>query len=258
MSQTTYSKIKSLTLELLGQLSHLELWINVGENSMPLNEGYFTMYFRYRYNLLKANQPNSSEKELKEATFQGIKGRLMENLYILTILNEDLVISDLKCLLINISDTKSPIPVSIEGEKMFLWIQHRIPSTVSGLGAIPDITITKDEEKPKSENIYRIIECKCVENLSATTIRTEIAKAFDLRVVSYTMINYYKTTDALKGSASNLGLNLIDFAPILEAESNLSVILDRLTEQVKEISLDRSFQALLASSTNDATSKLLI
>lgn len=220
-----YAEIKAGILRLVHDLYPLTFYSNIGGKEQPINGEYFQKLFDYHYELRKDKLRKSKKrltgkredaiKLLKVEAWNALKGKLMETLYTLSVIQLYLP-SNSKARRINLSSTKKPIQINFKGRIRFLWLQARIQNTQSGLDAIPDLTITNNEQQPNQKNIHTILECKCVEKLDAGTIRKEFGKAYDTNVVNYTIINYYYCNPELKTKASQLGLELIEFRPLFD------------------------------------------
>lgn len=220
-----YAEMKGGILRLVYDLYPITFYSNIGGKEKAINEEYFKKLFDYHYELKKDKLRKSKKrltgnredaiKLLKVEAWNALKGKLMETLYALSIIQLYLPPNQ-KARKINLSSSKKPVQINFKDKIKFLWLQSRIQNTQSGLDAIPDLTITNNDQQPNQNNIHTILECKCVERLDAGTIRKEFGKAYDTNVVNYTIVNYYYCNPELKTKANQLGLELIEFRPLFD------------------------------------------
>jgi len=132
--------------------------------------------------------------------------QLVEAISMLMILTRaDAVISTGK---INLFGRNGPLHFIEERKDRFLWSQFLIVGKESDLGGRPDLVITKTKNKPSSEEILRIIECKCRKHIGAREIRAEFGKAFDLKVKSYLIWSFLTPSPGIVEGAKKLGIDL--------------------------------------------------
>lgn len=267
-----YREIKESILRLVMDLKPLNFKVNIDGVPESINDHFFGVLFNYRYKLKKeilrdidfgiSVSDSQIEKELKKQTWHALKGRLMEILYALTVI-QFYGISTKKRNLFGECDYQllsgnSPIPIQYYTEDYFLWTQAQIPSTISGLKAIPDIVITIDEEFPNKNNIHTILECKCMEKIDASTLRKEFGKAYDLSTINYVIINFYKCDEEVIEKARKLGLELISFEPLPREAKDSGVPLENcIFSQIKQSLVKNSFLNSMDSSASLGKQKLM-
>ena len=110
---------------------------------------------------------------------------------------------------VNLFGRIGPLHFVEDKRDCYLWAQSTLLGEESGLGGRPDIVITSSPNKPSTETILRIIECKCRKRLGTHEIRAEFGKAFDLKVVSYLIWSYITPAQRIIEGAKKLGLDLI-------------------------------------------------
>ena len=68
---------------------------------------------------------------------------------------------------------ETPVLVDIKGRKRYIWYQKSLIAELSGMKAVPDILITKDDHDPSRSNVTGIIECKNVKSIGTKVVREE-------------------------------------------------------------------------------------
>jgi hypothetical protein len=134
-----------------------------------------------------------------------VKGNFLEGLALLSSLHGSESTSKQRTKL-RLFGSNAKLPIVKNGDHMFLWTQHRVSDTHSGLNARPDITYTNAPDI-RPDTVVSIRECKHG-GVGAKTIRSEFGKAYDLRVASYIIVSYYPLSDRLRIAASRFGLDV--------------------------------------------------
>jgi hypothetical protein len=113
-------------------------------------------------------------------------------------------------------------PVGLLGPRSreWLWTRPRIQSTMSDLGAVPDIVLASDDDRPSRSNIVSITECKCLRSIKASDLRAEFGKAFDLAVANYTIVSYHQPGPHIVRAAASMGLEFQVFQLGAETRSD--------------------------------------
>jgi hypothetical protein len=132
--------------------------------------------------------------------------------------------------------------------------------TRSGYEWRPDLVIANSEYAPTAENVTDIIECKHRRRLDAVTIRTEFAKAYDLKVESYLIWSYFEVsqavldgTDRLGIQVKTIGLGKKERGPFLDP-----LVLSRhIAEGVREARERSRFATTLAQAASEAQDKAI-
>lgn len=144
------------------------------------------------------------------------------------------------------------------GEPYYLWTQRRMKESLSGFTGIPDIIITTTDETPSRANALDIIEAKSGRRITGALIRSEFAKAYDLKVTSYFIWSFYDPSPSVIQGAKLLGIEVAPLGfgssqreKLLEPEALLS----RFAEQLRSARQSGTFERVLRQTGNDATSK---
>lgn len=205
------------------------------------------------------NDKSKLNNYIKYFAWQRAKGRWMEYLYYLSLLNNyDLSNYFNQILYLH---SANPITITEYDRKKYIWFQKEIDSSASGFKARPDLLITNSENKIDKSSILDIIEIKCRKKLSSTDIRQEFGKAFDLGVTSYSIISYHSVKYSIIEKARKLGIELNVFA--LSSENRDKYVQDimdltvHIKNQLKENIANRSFHAKLQESINLTNKKMI-
>jgi hypothetical protein len=151
-------------------------------------------------------------------------------------------------------------PLRWGNKTFFLWKSSSVDETKSGMSARPDIAISISPQPLSPENIRHVVECKCVDKINSSVIRTEFGKAYDLAVSSYTIVSYYRVESKYKNAAEKLGIDIIPLnvdsileQPVREAKE---VLVSKLNTNLKSSISKQMFQKALTTKVATITKKL--
>ncbi|MFC1572818.1 hypothetical protein ACFL6M_04385 [Candidatus Eisenbacteria bacterium] len=196
---------------------------------------------------------------LKLTAWQNTKGALLEALCLLAVLARHRPVGTPPP--VDLFARVGPLAMSDGSAPQYLWTRPNLPSAQSGLRAAPDIVLTTTPEVPTAANTLSITECKCRRVLSASEIRSEFGKAYDLAAPSYTVLSYYSQPDRIREAASALGLAFEVFqlhsrkrADYLLGTRDLGLDLAGLLARSRG---ERAFLAMLEGKRNEVQTKLI-
>jgi len=131
--------------------------------------------------------------------------KLMEVLCLLAVLlrADDIKTNEIS----NIFKKVGPVHFIENDQDLYLWSQITLKGQRSLFNSRPDLLVTVDSDLPSSANVLRIIECKSG-NISATLIRSEFGKAYDLKVESYLIWSLITPSPKIIKGASELGIHI--------------------------------------------------
>jgi hypothetical protein len=170
------------------------------------NETDFDTYIK---SLSDENEQKKLLNYVKLNAWRDAKGYFVEILCLLSYLSK-FQPTDSRVTSYNIFQKVGPIPIIDDGKKRYLWYQPTVKETKTGMVARPDIVITDSEKEVNHKTIVNMTECKCREQITASDIRSEFGKAYDLRVDSFTVVVFYKISEHLKNAALQLGIELVE------------------------------------------------
>jgi len=202
-----------------------------------INAGDFEGYFN---NITDRDEQKKLLNYLKLRAWQISKGYFLETLCLLAVLKKFRPAAS-KTNDFLLFKKIGPIPISDKGKLIFLWYQPTVKISKSGMPAKPDIVLTNTDKDVSKETITSIIECKCRENISASDLRNEFGKAFDLEVNSYLIVTYYSVSQSLIEAAKRLGIELIDFG-LYSAEREKYLQRETMLEEVLSNKIVKSYE----------------
>ncbi len=212
--------------------------------------------------LKKSKNENERKTRLNYAKLRSwdkIKGSFLELLCLLSTLSSVRSSNSVRTVR-NVFRSVGPIRIFEEGFYKNLWTQQTLSDTKSGLNARPDLIMTTPEQFVTTKNILSIVECKCVRQLSSTTIRAEFGKAHDLRINSYTIISYYNPDQKIVDGAKRLGIDVVPFRLRTKGRDvylkNPAQLVEGLSEDLQKSREEKNFLRLLDSAADEARRKL--
>jgi hypothetical protein len=154
-----------------------------------------------------------------------------------------------------------PIEIHEDGTTRYMWAQHTLRGDRSALGGRPDIVVTTSVDSPNPGNASRIIEAKCIKELSTPAIRAEFGKAYDLRVETYFIWSFYSPTQKAIDGAKGLGIDLqalgFDTARRRDLVTNPDALIAHVRNSQDQARRSQRFALGLEGAGQDARRKLL-
>ena len=176
-----------------------------GDKTVTSIEPLASMFDSVRQHCAKQIAQGKATGDPTVRAWNRIKGNFLEGLALLASLHGSESTTKQRAKL-RLFGSNAQLPMAKNGDHIFLWTQHRITDTHSGLNARPDITYT-NAPVIRPDTVVSIRECKHG-GVGAKTIRSEFGKAYDLRVASYIIVSYYPLSDRLRDAASRFGLDV--------------------------------------------------
>ena len=111
---------------------------------------------------------------------------------------------------ITLGPNETPVLVDIKGHNRYIWYQKSLIAEFSGMKAVPDILITKDDLDPSRSNVTGIIECKNVKSIGTKVVREEYGKSYDIGPDYIILCSYAELSPNIKQGAKRLGLHVLE------------------------------------------------
>lgn len=154
-----------------------------------------------------------------------------------------------------------PVEVREDGIARYLWAQWTLQGAKSALSGRPDLIVTSTAEQPSPKNATRVIEAKCVKQLSTPVIRSEFGKAHDLRVATYFIWSFYSPSPRLIEGARRLGIDIEPLGFDTDHRDDLvrspDALIAKVAQSQEESRRGQRFARTLAEASDEASRKHL-